>query len=35
MVVDYENHVRNNPILPACVLFMSYCEQSSPNVNET
>ena len=35
MVVDYENYARNNPILPACVLFMSYCEQSSPNVNET
>ena len=35
MFVDYENHARNNPILPACVLFMSHCEQSSPNVNET
>ena len=35
MVVDHENYLRNGPILPAGFLFMSYCEQSSPNFNGT
>ena len=35
MVVDHENQARNGLIVPAGVLFLSHCEQSSLHVNGT
>ena len=35
MVVDHENQARNGLTVPAGVLFLSHCEQSSLNVEGT